>query len=315
VVILTNGVRLGRDRAFAEKLKEKGAYVVLQLDGFTPQVHRTLRGRDLTEEKAAALKVIEELKIPTQLLATVARGVNEDQLGALVDLMLSKDHIVSLNVQPLALSGRGGASFGGDPLDRVTVPGVMRAIEAQTSGRIAFTDFCPLPCPSPHCVALTYLLRLDDGSYVPFPRFADLRKHGGLLRNSASLPALPEIEQALRDVTYDVFARQDEVPQSKGILAALRRAVDAMFSGAALPLREALKGGERQAKSIFIHHYMDAHDFDLERLRKCCNHYPQPDGTLMPACGFNLFHRGAALGAGTPRAAWGRAPWARQGGD
>ncbi|MGC4117229.1 MAG: radical SAM protein [Myxococcales bacterium] len=309
VVLLTNGLRIGRDRAFAEQLKEKGAYVILQLDGFTPQVHQALRGRDLTEEKAAALKALEELKIPTQLLATVARGVNEDQLGALVDLMLQKEHIVSLNLQPLTLSGRGGATFGGDPLDRVTVPGIMKAIEAQTSGRIALTDFCPLPCPNPHCVALTYLLKLGDGSFVPFQRFADLRKHGGLLRNSASIPALPEIEQALRDVTYDLFARQDEVPQSKGILAALRRTVDTMFSGVALPFKEALKGGERQAKSIFIHHYMDAHDFDLERLRKCCNHYAQADGTLMPACGFNLFHRGAAQGAGTPRASFGRAPW------
>ncbi|HEY3448913.1 MAG TPA: radical SAM protein [Myxococcales bacterium] len=313
VVVLTNGVRLGRDRAFAEKLKEKGAYVILQLDGFTPQVHQALRGRDLTVEKAAALKVLEELKIPTQLLATVARGVNEDQLGALVDLMLQKEHIVSLNLQPLTLSGRGGATFGGDPLDRVTVPGIIKAIEAQTAGRIAMSDFCPLPCPSPHCVALTYLLKLDDGAFVPFPRFADLRKHGGLLRNSASLPALPEIEQALRDVTYDLFARQDEIPMAKGILSALRRAVDTMFTAGPLKFQEALRGGERQAKSIFIHHYMDAHDFDLERLRKCCNHYPLPDGTLMPACGYNLFHRGAAQGAGTQRAPWARAPRTQQG--
>src|SRR5262249_10306623 len=34
VVIITNGLRLGRDRAFAQALKAKGAYVALQLDGF-----------------------------------------------------------------------------------------------------------------------------------------------------------------------------------------------------------------------------------------------------------------------------------------
>lgn len=313
VVVLTNGLRLGKDRAFARELKEKGAYVCLQLDGLTPKAHLALRGRDLTEEKAAALAALEELKIPTQLLCTVARGVNEDQLGALVDLMLEKDHIVSLNVQPLTLSGHGGGAFGGDPLDRVTIPGVLEAVEAQTNGRVARSDFCPLPCPNPHCVALTYLLKLDDGGYVPFPRFADLRKHGGLLRNSASIPALPEIEQALMDVTYDLFARQDEVPQSKGILRALRRAVDTMFKAGPLTFQQALRGGELQAKSIFVHHYMDPHDFDLERLRKCCNHYTRPDGRLMPACGFNLFHRGAAKGSGTARASWGKAPWSGSG--
>ncbi len=296
VVVLTNGLRLARDRAFAQRLKELGAYVGLQLDGLSPGVHRRLRGRDLDAEKAAAVAVLAELSIPTQLLATIARGVNEDQLGGLVDLLLRSEHIVSLNVQPLTLAGRGGSTFGGDPLDRVTVPGVMRAIEEQTAGRIAKSDFCPLPCPSPHCVALTYLLKLDDGSFVPFPRFADLRKHGALLRNSASLPALPEIEQALRDVTYDLFARQDEVPRAKGILAALRRAVDQLFAGP-VTFQAALRGGERQVKSIFVHHYMDAHDFDLERLRKCCNHYALPDGRLMPSCGYNALHRRPAPAA------------------
>jgi uncharacterized radical SAM superfamily Fe-S cluster-containing enzyme len=243
-------------------------------------------------------------------LATVARGVNEDQLGRLVDLMMGKEHLLSLNVQPVTFSGRGGGAFGGDPMDRLTVPGVLKAIEAQTQGRVAVSDFSPLPCPSPHCVALAYLLKLNDGRFIPFPRFADLKKHGSLLRNSASLPALPEIEQALKDVIYDLFARQDEVPSANGILAALRRAVDGMFPERPLDYREALKLGEKHAKSIFVHHYMDRFDFDLERLRKCCNHYAQGDGTLVPACGFNLFHRGAAKGAGTPRAAFGKAPWA-----
>jgi hypothetical protein len=67
--------------------------------------------------------------------------------------------------------------------------------------------------------------------------------------------------------------------------------------------------GEQQAKSIFLHHYMDRHDFDLERLRKCCHHYPQVDGRIMPACGFNMFHRGAAKGPDTPLHPWGKAPW------
>jgi hypothetical protein len=82
-----------------------------------------------------------------------------------------------------------------------------------------------------------------------------------------------------------------------------------MFPGRPLSQRELVRAGERQAKSIFVHHYMDAYDFDLARLRKCCHHYPQADGRLMPMCGFNLFHRGAATGSGSPRAPWGRGSW------
>src|SRR4029077_15136191 len=96
-------------------------------------------------------------------------------------------------------------------------------------------------------------------------------------------------------------ARQDEIERGPEILAALRRALDEMFPRKPLWPREAFRVSERQSKSIFLHHYMDRHDFDLERLRKCCHHYPQIDGRIMAACGFNMFHRGAAKGPDTPR--------------
>lgn len=304
VVLLTNGLRLARDPALARALKERGVYVSLQLDGFSPRVHERLRGRDLTAEKATVLRVLEELAIPTQLIFVAARGVNEEELGPVVELFLTKEHVLSLNVQPLALTGRGGGRLAGDPLDRLTIPGVLRLLEAQSSGRLRVSDFSPLPCPNPHCVSLAFLLRLRDGSFLPFARFADLGRYGGLLRNSATLPALPGIEEALRDVSYDLLAREEEIERAADVRVALRHALELMFPPRPLGHREAIRAGERLVKSVFIHHYMDAHDFDLERLRKCCHHYPLPDGTLRPMCGFNLFARGAALGPDTPRAAW-----------
>jgi hypothetical protein len=158
-------------------------------------------------------------------------------------------------------------------------------------------------------VSLTYLLRLEDGTHIPFGRFVDFRRHGTLLRSSATLGASPEIHDALSDVIHDVFARQDEIERGPEILKALRRALDVMFPDRPVTEKEAVRMGEQQAKSIFLHHYMDRHDFDLERLRKCCHHYPQVDGRIMPACGFNMFHRGAAKGPETPTAPWGKKPW------
>ena len=57
-----------------------------------------------------------------------------------------------------------------------------------------------------------------------------------------------------------------------------------MFPSRPVERQDLIRIAERQAKTIFIHHYMDRHDFDLERLRKCCHHYPQTDGRVMPAC-------------------------------
>jgi 7,8-dihydro-6-hydroxymethylpterin dimethyltransferase len=306
VVVITNGLRLGKDRAFAEALKASGAYVGLQLDGFTPDTHEKIRGRDLCDEKAAALAVLEELDIPTQVIFVATRGANEHQIGQVVDLFLEKDFILSLNFQPMAFTGFGGGKYPHDPLDRLTIPGVIAAVDAQTEGRVRASDFYPLPCSHPQCVSLTYVLKLDDGTCLPFPRFVDMKAHAALLRSSATLPGSSEVEFALSDVIHDVFARQDEVPHAPEILRALRRTLDVMFPERPVSAKEQVRIGEKQAKSIFIHHYMDRHDFDLERLRKCCHHYPQIDGRIMPACGFNMFHRGAAKGPETEKPSWAR---------
>jgi uncharacterized radical SAM superfamily Fe-S cluster-containing enzyme len=309
VVVITNGLRLGKDRKLAEQIKESGAYVGLQLDGFTADTHEKIRGRDLVQEKDAALRVLRELRIPTQLIFVATRGVNEHQIGQAVELFLAEDHILSLNFQPAAYTGFGGGKFAHDPMDRLTIPGVIRRIEEQTAGKLRVSDFSPLPCSHPQCVSLSYVLKLNDGSYLPFGRFVDFTRYNTLLRSSATLPASPEIHDALHEVIHEVFARQDEIERGPEILAALRRTLDVMFPDRPMSAKDQVKAGEHQAKSIFLHHYMDRHDFDLERLRKCCHHYPQIDGRVMPACGFNMFHRGAAKGPSTPRAPWGKPPF------
>jgi uncharacterized radical SAM superfamily Fe-S cluster-containing enzyme len=299
VVIITNGLRLGRDRAFAEAIRDSGAYVALQLDGFSADTHEKIRGRDLVAEKDAALRVLKELRIPTQIIFVATRGANEHQIGRAVELLLAEEHILSLSFQPAAFTGYGGGKYPGDPMDRLTIPGVIQRIEEQTAGRLRKSDFFPLPCSHPQCVSLTYLMRLEDGSHLPFSRFVDFNRFGTLLRSSATLPANEQIHEALHEVIHDVFARQDEIERGGDVLAALRGLLQQMFPDRPVSPKESVRIGEGRAKSIFLHHYMDRHDFDLERLRKCCHHYPQADGRVMPACGFNMFHRGAAKGPDT----------------
>jgi uncharacterized radical SAM superfamily Fe-S cluster-containing enzyme len=241
------------------------------------------------------------LKVPTQLIFVATRGANEHQIGQAVELFLREDHILSLNFQPAAFTGHGGGKYPGDPMDRLTIPGVIAAIEAQTQGKLRKSDFHPLPCSHPQCVSLTYLLRLNDGSHLPFARFVDFNRFGTLLRSSATLPANGEIHAAMHEVIHHVFAHQDRIERGPDVLAAMRTMLLQMFPDRPVSPKEAVRIGEGRAKSIFLHHYMDRHDFDLERLRKCCHHYPQTDGRVMPACGFNMFHRGAAKGPGTPK--------------
>jgi uncharacterized radical SAM superfamily Fe-S cluster-containing enzyme len=308
VIVITNGLRLGRDRELAAGLKARGAYVALQLDGFDAATHTVVRGRDLTKEKTAALAMLEEFDIPTQIIFVAAKGVNDHQIGKVIGLMMEKDFIISVNFQPVAHTGAGGGVFAHDPMDRLTIPGVIKAIEEQTSGRMRASDFNPLPCSHPQCVSLAYTLRMPDGSYLPFARFVDYGRHEerlkDLLKSSATLPASKEVHDALLEVVHDVYANEDQIERGPDVLASLRRTMKEMFPDRKLEHREQIRIGEGYAKAVFMHAYMDRNDFDLERLRKCCHHYPQDDGKVMPACGFNMFHRGAAKGPDTPKALW-----------
>ena len=308
VSVVTNGIILARSREFAEKIKEKNVYVILQLDGFNDEIQRTIRGVPLMDVKYKALEHLAEFDIPTQIAYVPARGVNEHQLGDAVRMLMERDHVLSLLIQPVARTGHGGGMFPVDPMDRLTIPGVIKAIDEQTNGLVAREDFIPLPCSHPLCVSLTYLLKMNDGSYLPFPRFVDMKKHLHLFQTTATLEPSRAVEDSLQQAVADLWSAAGEIPDCDKIIKALRRALLDMFPAKTLPRQELIALAERQAKTIFIHHYMDRHDFDLERLRKCCHHYPQVDGRIMPACGFNMFHRGAAKGPDTPVTAWGRPP-------
>ncbi|MCP4692265.1 MAG: radical SAM protein [Desulfobacterales bacterium] len=298
VSLVTNGLRIAEDPEFCDMLKARNVYVILQWDGFDDDVHRRLRGRPLMEVKERALARLEKRGVDVQLVFVAARGVNEDQLGRAVRLTLDSENILSLVIQPLALtlgpdeySAPGGPAGIHDPLDRITIPGVIRAISRQTEGLLKKKDFIPLPCPDPRCVSLTYLLRLDNGAYTPFPRFVDMKKYLHLLSHSATIPPNRETEEALHEIINDLWSSSGQIPDCDRITGALRRAALEMFPPAGGDRRALVRASERQAKSIFIHHYMDRYNFDLSRVVKCCHHYPRADGRITPVCAFNLFHR------------------------
>lgn len=302
VSVVTNGIRLAKSRQFCEELKKRNVYVILQFDGFDDDVQKQIRGVPLMDIKWKALEHLAELQISTQIAFVPARNINEKQLGEAVRLMLSRDHVLSLLIQPFARTGHGGGVFPTDPMNRLTIPGVISAIDEQTNGMVAREDFIPLPCSHPLCVSLTYLLKMDDGSYLPFPRFVDLKKHLDLFQQTATLEPNQQTENALQEAINDLWSASGEIPDSEKIIKALRRALLEMFPNRKVSRQELIRLAERQAKTIFIHHYMDRHDFDLERLMKCCHHYPQIDGRIIPACGFNMFYRGAAKGDNVARA-------------
>jgi uncharacterized radical SAM superfamily Fe-S cluster-containing enzyme len=243
-------------------------------------------------------------------VSTVAKGVNEHQIGDCIRLLFERDFILSLMFQPASYTGYGGAHFGPhDPLDVITIPDIVRAAEEQTAGLLTKKDFLPLPCSHPGCFGLTYLLKTDEG-FVPFPRFIDLARYLEVIANRGTIRPDETFEYAIRDTINELWSSSGQSPDNPRILKTLRKAIRCMYpEDRALELEDRLHVGEGLVKTIFIHAFMDEHTFEVDRIKKCCTHYALPDGRLMPGCAYNMFYRHKdprfAGAVGTP-VVWGR---------
>jgi hypothetical protein len=285
----TNGVRLAKDDALLDRLIDAGVVISLQLDGLRPDTYARLRGAPhLAELKRRVLERVLERGGRLSLTMTVARGINDgaadDELGAVLELLFSHDQVLSLMLQPEARRDRPTAECN-RVHDSVTIPEVVARVAAASNGRLCASDFTPLPCSHPSCFALTYLLRLDDGQFVSLPALIEPDAYIDLVKNQALLNTDADSLLRIKDALYDVWSAGGAVPQRELVLAAIKRVlteVNRIKGG--VRHRELLEVGLKNVKSIFIHAFMDRASFDLSRAIKCCNHYPQADGRLLPAC-------------------------------
>ena len=173
----TNGLVLGKDREFLRSLKEAGlTNIYLQFDGLEPETTHVLRGDGLFEWKLRAIDNCRTEDVPVILAPTIIKGVNDNQLGSLINYCMSNmDVIGGLAIQPAFMSGR----FDVEMRQRLSLGDITALIEEQTGGRIATRDFWPLSCIHPLCACSTYLIG-EGRDYTPLTskiNEADYRAH------------------------------------------------------------------------------------------------------------------------------------------
>jgi uncharacterized radical SAM superfamily Fe-S cluster-containing enzyme len=91
LMVNTNGIRIANDpelmASFAEPMPAFEVY--LQFDSLHDGALMTLRGARLSAVRQKALEALEAHGVSTTLVVTVARGVNDDQLGAIIEHALT----------------------------------------------------------------------------------------------------------------------------------------------------------------------------------------------------------------------------------
>jgi len=292
VVIATNGILIARRKGLAKRLAELNTYILLQLDSIDPEKNKFMRGTDMIRQREEALETLEKHKLHTTLLMTVIKGLNDDEIGSLYEYALSKDFIGGFEAQTMSYTGAGGRNIKFDPLDRMTGTDLIQEIQAQTDGKLKKSDFIPMLHPHPQCVAVTYVLKLEDGTFMPMARFTEPEVYRKSLLNQFVAAPDERHEAFLQQTIQHVFANQDTIEKGDLILKALRTLLDDVYPAEEhIEENERLLRIERHIKNVFLHNYMDDHSFDAGVLRKCASMQVLPDGRMIPQCGFRVLHR------------------------
>jgi uncharacterized radical SAM superfamily Fe-S cluster-containing enzyme len=275
VMINTNGRRIARDDEFMEQLADVKPAFYFQFDGFGRRTSLTLRGEaDIVEEKIRALDRLAAAGLSVTIVPAIEREVNEHEVGRIVDFAISHPAVRGINFQPAFHSGR---HLRHDPLRRITIPDILRLVEAQTAGRFVVSDFIPVPCCFPTCNAVTYAF-VDGDKVVPLPRIVNVYEYLDYLTNRA----VPDFSLEIRGALEGLW--------SSSSVAGSQKSVDQLaLSCQACGLPDAVTVGDLAEHMIMImaQDFMDPWTFNQKNLMKCCKEFLLPGGKQIPFCAYN----------------------------
>ena len=276
LMVNTNGLRIAQEEGFAKRLADymPNFEVYLQFDSFEREALLELRGADLRRVREQALEHLNRYNISTTLVVTLKKGLNDGEIGKLIDYALQQPCVRGVTLQPIQAAGR---LENYDPArDRLTLTEVRRKILEQSTV-FRPEDVIPVPC-HPDSLAMAYALKIG-GKVVPLTGMIDPK----ILLEGGRNTIVYEEENVIRDHVFKLFSTNHS-PQSG---ATSLRDLLCCLPHVAAPANLSYENLFR----ILIIQFMDAHSFDVRSVKKSCIHLALPDGRLIPFDTYNIFYR------------------------
>lgn len=287
ITISTHGLRFIKEESLLEKLAKLEARVVLSFDSFKDTVNQEMLGGRLTQSKMKVLELLGKYNVATTLLPVLAKGQNDDELGDFLKLAFKQDFIRSVEFHTMTFTGQNGSHFAKKA--RYSTYEVLTDIESQTRGWLKKSDFVPSPAAHPLCYSVTYMLRLKNNDWIPFPRIMSRTELRELLTGSLYLEPTPQLEKKFAQIIDELWSGARECENSELVLASLKHLMSQVFSVSSEI--ERLKVAETFTKAVYIHSHMDDDTFDTERVRQCPVGIREADGSNTPSCSYNVLYR------------------------
>jgi hypothetical protein len=303
----TNGLKFV-DPDFSRRARDAGLqYLYLQMDGVTDDVFREVRGEALLEGKLKAIDSARKAGLRVIFVPTIARGVNDHQIGALYRLAFEHLDVVSgISFQPVTFTGRYPEP---DRLRlRFTLSDLAREFSAQTGVTRPVEDWFPLNSAvplvrfagavsgttpvnhtcHPHCGLMTLLFVDSLGNAVPVTRFLDLHGLLGEADRLSGIAGRARVKTLSGIRMLRAFHRYFDGRSAPEGLTFLRflKTLDG-FADKKYTWEERYRGYTYKTFYVLGMHFMDAYNFDLERVSRCGVHYSAPDGRIYPFCTYN----------------------------
>jgi uncharacterized radical SAM superfamily Fe-S cluster-containing enzyme len=275
VMVNTNGKRIANDDRFLEQLNEVRPSFYFQFDGFDTETYRILRCEpNILDEKLRALDRLAQIGLSVTLVPAIERGVNEHEVGKIVEFAIQHPAVLGINFQPAFHAGR---YVRHDPMQRMTIPDIVKLIEEQTAGKFMASDFVPVPCCFPTCNSVTYAF-IEGDKVTPLPRILNVYDYLDYITNRVMPDFSLEVKKALEGLWSS-----SSVPGSE------KSTQQFAFSCQACGIRESATIGELadHMLMIMLQDFMDPWTFNQKNLMKCCKEFLLPGGRQIPFCAYN----------------------------
>ena len=275
LMVNTNGIRIAKDFDFAKQLASYAPdfEIYLQFDSFKPHALEQLRGKDLSDIRIKALEHLNALNLSTTLVVTLQKGLNDDEIGKIIEFALQQKCVRGVTFQPTQVAGR--LENFNTATDRLTLTEVRQNILDQTN-IFNKNDIIPVPC-NPDALAMAYALKLN-GQVFPMTRYVD----PAFLLDKSRNTIVYEQDSILHEQLINIFSTGisvDKVTENFNQLLCC------------LPNIQAPGLGYDNLFRIIIMRFIDAYDFDVRAIKKSCVHIVHKNGNIIPFETMNLFYR------------------------
>jgi uncharacterized radical SAM superfamily Fe-S cluster-containing enzyme len=266
----------------------------LQFDSLERDPLMQLRGADLRNVRMKALEKLNALGISTTLVVTVERGVNDGELGNIIEFALQQPCVRGITFQPVQQAGR--LEKYDAAKHRLTLTEVRRRILEQSS-IFKPEDIIPVPC-HPDSLGMGYALKLA-GNVTPLTSMIPPE----VLINGASNTIIYEQDAGIREHLKEnpsLLVKAAANPVKEGLFKLFSTNHSPQSQASTLKdllccLPQVLQPKDLTYNNLFrilIVQFIDADSFDLRSIRKTCIHIAHPDGErLIPFDTFNMFYR------------------------